>query len=139
MAFRRSTPEEKDARQLAKENQKAANEQARAEREFWASPAGQARAAFENGDRVLQLSFDVLNTRTYVIPLSRTGTIKRTSDPSEILNAVCQEGWKLVNGDFVFVQLGSESRDKFMRSGQDIAVHGTVLGYYLFERVEQRP
>jgi len=51
-----------------------------------------------------------------------------------ILNSVCREGWDLVNGSFVFHELGSESRDKFMASGQNVAVRGTIVGYYLFER-----
>ena len=59
---------------------------------------------------------------------------KATNDPGEILNAVCNEGWELVNGSFVFLELGSESRDKFMVSGQNVAV--TVIGYYLFKRCE---
>ena len=43
---------------------------------------------------------------------------------------------ELVTGSFVFLELGSESRDKFMASGQQIAVKGTILGYYLFGRCE---
>jgi hypothetical protein len=34
----------------------------------------------------------------------------------------------------VFVEEGSQSRDKFMSSGQNIAVKGTTVGYYLFRR-----
>ena len=45
-------------------------------------------------------------------------------------------GWELVNGDFVFVQEGQQSRDKFMSSGQNVAVKGKVLGNYLFKRCE---
>jgi hypothetical protein len=42
----------------------------------------------------------------------------------------------LVNGDFVFVMQGQQSRDKFMSSGQNVAVAGTVMGYYPFKRNE---
>jgi hypothetical protein len=49
---------------------------------------------------------------------------------------VCHEGWELVNGSFVFLELGSESRDKFLASGQQVAVKGTVEGYYLVKRCE---
>jgi hypothetical protein len=41
-----------------------------------------------------------------------------------------------VNGSFVFLELGSESRDKFLASGQQVAVKGSVLGYYLFKRCD---
>jgi hypothetical protein len=60
-----------------------------------------------------------------------------STDPAAILNSVCNEGWELVNGSFVFHELGSESRDKFLASGQDIAVKGTVIGYYVFRRCEE--
>jgi hypothetical protein len=41
-----------------------------------------------------------------------------------------------VNGSFVFVEQGQESRDKFMASGQNLAIKGTTVGYYLFKRCE---
>jgi hypothetical protein len=65
------------------------------------------------------------------------GSVKASSsDPSDILNAVCREGWELVNGSFLFVEQGQQSRDKFMSSGQNIAVKGDTIGYYLFRRSE---
>jgi hypothetical protein len=51
-------------------------------------------------------------------------------------NAVCSEGWELVNGSFVFVEQGQQSRDKFMSSGQNVATKGCTVGYYLFRRSE---
>jgi hypothetical protein len=54
--------------------------------------------------------------------------------PVETLNAVCDEGWELLNGSFVFVETGQQSRNRAMASGQQIAVAGTVVGYYLFKR-----
>jgi hypothetical protein len=33
---------------------------------------------------------------------------------------------------FVFVEQGQQSRDKFMSSGQNVAIKGSVVGYYLF-------
>jgi hypothetical protein len=41
-----------------------------------------------------------------------------------------------VNGSFVFAEQGQQSRDKFMSSGQNVAVKGVVVGYYLFKRSE---
>jgi len=63
-----------------------------------------------------------------------SATTKRTSDPSDVLNAVCREGGELVNGSFVFVEEGQQSRDKFMASGQNVAIKGTTVGYYLLKR-----
>jgi hypothetical protein len=51
-------------------------------------------------------------------------TTQRTSDPVRILNSVFREGWEVVRGSFVFVEMGSESRDKFASSGQNVAVKG---------------
>jgi hypothetical protein len=75
-----------------------------------------------------------VQTQTFVIPMSRAGTTTQSADPTVVLNAICAEGWELINGSFVFLETGSESRDKFMRSGQQVAVSGTILGYYLFRR-----
>jgi hypothetical protein len=54
------------------------------------------------------------------------------------MNSIAREGWRLVNGSFVFHETGSESRDKFLASGQHVAVRGAVVGYYLFARNEAR-
>jgi hypothetical protein len=146
--IKRTTSEEKEARRLAKETERAAREAEKAREveskakeklrsQFFASPAGQARIAFENGGQVFQYALDVYTTQTFHIPMvGAYSAPKSTSDPSEILNSVCNEGWELVNGSFVFLETGSESRDKFLASGQHIAVSGTILGYYLFKRCE---
>jgi hypothetical protein len=150
--FKRSTTEGKDAKQREKEARRqreahekaAAQEQAERRKEaedrekrrqaFLRSPAGQARTAFARGDQVFQVSIDVKNTEPIIIPMVGSATKSRTSDPTEILNSICNEGWALINGSFVFHELGSESRDKFLASGQNIAVKGTIVGYYLFTR-----
>lgn len=153
--LKRQSEEEKEAKRLDKELQKqvaadrkAAEAQSKAERQeqerlererqaFLASPAGRARTAFERGDRLFQFEIDVKNTEAVVIPMVSAITNTSSTDSVEILNSVCHEGWELVNGSFVFHELGSESRDKFMASGQNIAVKGTVIGYYLFKRCEE--
>jgi hypothetical protein len=137
----------KRARRSAEEKEAEAQRKALAKREetiekmrnaFFATPAGQARTAFERGDAVFQYSIDVHTTQSVVIPMVGAYTTpKVTSDPTEILNSVCHEGWELVNGSFVFLELGSESRDKFLASGQQVAVRGTIIGYYLFKRSEE--
>lgn len=129
---------EKQAEKAAQEAQAEAEKQARqAEKErqrFLASPVGQAHAAFERGDRVFQYSQSVSNQQAVVVAMVGASTTKTTSDPSQVLNAVCAEGWDLITGSFVFVEEGSQSRDKFMSSGQQVAVKGETVGYYLFRR-----
>ena len=132
----RKSPEEKAAKSAAKQEQKQQKAFEKAWRTFWDSPAGQARDAFEEGDQVFQFSIDVLNQEAIIVAMVGSRASAKHADPTSILNSVCDEGWELVNGDFVFVQEGHQSRDKFMSSGQNVAVKGTVLGYYLFKRNE---
>ncbi len=61
-------------------------------------------------------------------------TITRTTDPSDILSGVCAEGWELAAGSCVFVHEEEVSRDKFLSSGQNIAIKGRTVGYYVFRR-----
>jgi hypothetical protein len=145
--LKRQSEEEKEAKRREKQEREAAEARAKAERqeqeriererqEFLASPAGRARTAFERGDQLFQFEIDVKNTKAAVIPMITATTNTSTTDPVAILNSVCNEGWELVNGSFVFHELGSESRDKFLASGQNVAVKGTVIGYYLFRRCD---
>jgi len=128
----RKTPEQKAERATAKLQATAAREAA----EFAASPVGRARAAFAQGDDLFQYSMDVMSQQAIIVAMIGSATAKRSTDPSEILNGVCREGWELVNGSFTFVEEGQQSRDKFMASGQNVAIKGTTVGYYLFRRNE---
>lgn len=125
------------AKEKAAAEKEAARQREAAEREakaFARSPIGRARAAYERGDQVFQYSIDVMSQQAIIVAMVGSATAKQTSDPSEVLNAVSREGWELVNGSFVFVEEGQQSRDKFLSSGQNVAVKGTTFGYYLFKR-----
>ena len=128
--------EAKDAARAEAQRQKEAKERERLRQAFFESPAGQARTAFEEGDEVFQASFDVMSQEALIVAMVGSATKKRTSDPTAILNAICREGWELLNGSFVFVEEGQQSRDKFMASGQNVATKGRTFGYYLFKRCE---
>lgn len=130
----RKTPDEKAAAARRRAEEKAVAELEQERQAFLRSPAGQARTAFERGDQVFQYSWNVMSQQAIIVPMVGSSTAKRTSDPTDILNSVCHEGWELVNGSFVFVHEGSQSRDKFMSSGQNVAVRGMTVGYYLFRR-----
>ena len=75
-----------------------------------------------------------MNQKAVIVAMVGSTATHKTVDPTWVLNSVCHEGWELVTGSFVFVEMGQESRDKFMSSGQNIAVKGRVVGYYLFGR-----
>jgi hypothetical protein len=59
---------------------------------------------------------------------------KETTDPNDVLNEVAKIGWELANGSVTFIEQGQQSRDKFLSSGQNVAIKGTTVGYYLFKR-----
>ena len=99
-----------------------------------ASPAGKARKAYERGDSIFQTDFDLQQVKALVVPMLAATNAVKTIDPSAVLNSISSEGWRLVNAGFVFKELGQESRDKFMASGQQVATKGTVIGYYIFWR-----
>jgi len=139
--FTKKTPEEEAAEAERKERERQESEQRKkAERReaartaFFASPAGRARIGYDRGDHVFQYRIDVQNQQAIIVPMMGSTTSQKTSDPVDILNSVCREGWELVSGSFVFIEMGSESRDKFASSGQNIAVKGRTDGYYLFRR-----
>jgi hypothetical protein len=142
--IQRKTQEEKAARAAQKQADQEAKAREKLRRSFYKSPAGQARVAFESGAEVFQYETDVRTTKSVVQPIllgssanaKETLTSRLSRGPVDTLNAVAHEGWELVNGSFVFMQTGQESRDKFMASGQQVAVAGKVVGYYLFKRNE---
>ena len=143
MPLRKKSPEQQAAEAAAKaqaQQEKAARERAEeAEKEsqaFLASPVGRARIAFENGDHIFQYSLSVMNQKAIVVAMVGASAQQKTTDPVAVLNAVCREGWELVNGSFVFIEQGQESRDKFLSSGQNVAIKGQTVGYYLFRRCE---
>jgi len=128
--------QEREAKQRQREQAERAEQRERLRQAFFATPAGQARLAFEQGDHVFQYAIDVMTQQAIIVAMVGSTTSKTTTDPVAILNSVCNEGWELVNGSFVFVEEGQQSRDKFASSGQNIATKGTTVGYYLFRRCE---
>jgi hypothetical protein len=141
--LKKDTPDEVAAKEQLKREQAAAKEDEKrtkafekAWNEFWASPVGRARAAYRAGDQVFQYSIDVMNQQAIIVKMVGGKTSARTGDPTAILNAVCREGWEIVSADFPFVMTGQQSRDKFLSSGQNVAIAGTVLGYYVFKRCD---
>lgn len=114
-----------------------AQQEAQQREAFLATPAGRARTAFGRGDRLFQFALDVMNQQAIVVAMVGAKTSQTTADSTAVLNSVCREGWELVNASFVFVEQGQQSRDKFMSSGQNVAIRGTTVGYYLFRRCDE--
>jgi hypothetical protein len=51
------------------------------------------------------------------------------------LAAIEAVGWHLENVGYVFVVTSESSRDKFLATGQQVAVSGETVGIYLFRNV----
>jgi hypothetical protein len=128
--------EQRKRAEAERQTREAAEHREQVRQAFFATPGGQARLAFEQGDQVFQYSIDVMKQQAIIVAMIGSTTSKKTTDPVAILNSVCNEGWELVNGSFVFVEEGQQSRDKLGSSGQNIATKGSTVGYYLFRRCE---
>lgn len=127
---------EKEARDAQKAEERERKQQEAAEAAFLASPPGQARLAKETGQRFFQIVLEIekvdRGATDYLLHTMNT-KVKQTSDlVGAVLTGIEDEGWELVHAGYVFRETGGASRDKFLASGQQIAVLGNTLGIYLF-------
>jgi hypothetical protein len=148
MAFGKST-EEKAAAKAAADQQRAAQAAAQqalaqqkaaaqAEAAFRASPPGQATTAKEQQQGFFEIQLVVGSSQR---DSTIFGTNNTTVNKSRIvthagtLAAVEAVGWKLEHVGYVFMVTSESSRDKFLATGQQIAVSGQTIGIYLFRNV----
>lgn len=140
----------KSREERAKIRQARADEIAR--KKWERTPAGQASIAFANGNKIFRYMDCIEATEGVVVPMmgafaqNSAGVIPKdgknvggTISPAQSktdLEKIEAQGWSLFHGGYVFQELGSESRDKFLASGQNVAVSGRVLGIYIFRRNE---
>ncbi|MBP5865904.1 hypothetical protein QBA57_36865 [Streptomyces scabiei] len=110
----------------------------------------QARLAFERGDGWFETEIDQRSSGS-LNPYGNTGmdlgspavvgrikADRPEAPPSprgDLLSRIEDVGWKLHTAQYLYVQLGEESRDKWLSSGQRVAIKGKIVGMYLFERV----
>lgn len=134
MGFFNQSEEEKIKREEDKSRKAAAKEEA----EFNASPVGKARQAHKDGLKYYQAQFDleeVGRNALNILSHSMDTRIKATADPvGAVLTAIEKEGWQLVQAGFTYRQTHQDSRDKFLASGQQVAITGQTVGLYLFRR-----
>ncbi len=136
----RKTAEEKHAGKAAKEDSKRQKAFDKAWQQFWWSPAGQARQAFDAGDHVFQYSLDVMDQSAIIVAMIGSASRrKNVVDPTTVLNSVCREGWEIVNGDFVFVTQGHQSRDKFHGLGAEHGCQGDSDGLLPVQTQRREP
>lgn len=123
----------------------------------WAlTDQGRASIAFEQGARFFQMQRAVSETTGSTVAMVGTSSASKEVDRSarstgirsldemahnaqqlsltDTLAVVEEIGWKLNDVGYTFRQTRSESRDKFLASGQQIAISGEIIGIYLFRR-----
>jgi hypothetical protein len=125
---------QKEAEAAQREAERVARQKAREEAAFRASPVGQARTSHERGDLLFQVSFDLEDVKSVIVPMDNAYTRRKAHDVSDVLNSLVREGWDLMTTSTAFVHEGEESRDKFLASGQHTAIRGRLVGTYVFTR-----
>lgn len=103
-----------------------------AEKQENESPAEQARAAKAAGARLFQVSLPLSRTVGHTVAMIGAYASTKDTRHGSILDSVEAEGWKLEHAAYVYRVTGSVSRDKFLASGQQEAVHGEIVGIYIF-------
>lgn len=133
MSFFKPTLAEQTRKKLHQDekNRKAA------ESEFNDSPVGKARAAKEAGAKIFQIDMPLSQSKGYTMAMLGAYSYKsKTKDYSNLIQAIEEEGWRLEHVSYVFRWTGSESRDKFLASGQQESVSGEIIGIYIFRATE---
>jgi hypothetical protein len=137
-------PEQRDRATAARSAQLAARQAQIAERnaqrgrhQFLSGPVGQARTALERGDQLFQLVIDVEgHDKNSIVVAMVDDSPKTTRDPNEILNAVANEGWRLLSASFLARDELVERRDE-RGNHKASAAQRTTTGHYVFERASR--
>lgn len=148
----------KHRRQLEEAEKRRQEEEER--RKAWeATDHGRAQLAFDAGEGFFQVQRVISVTKAEVLVMMGASAISEDVDKSshsaagfmsELVNAsaniienlpitqtlaVIEEmGWQLVHVGYTYRETYSESRDKFLASGQQIATAGEIVAIYLFRR-----
>lgn len=136
MSFFNPTQEERQA----KLQRKKTEAELKARKEFAQTPAGRARKARRAGAKIFQVDVPISYTvgRT-VAMLGAYASSTNTLDQANTIETIEAEGWKLEHVGYIYRITGSVSRDRFMASGQQEAMHGEIVGIYLFRATAEQP
>jgi hypothetical protein len=85
---------------------------------FRRSPAGQARSAYEQGDRLFQVDFEVMKQSAEIVAMMGSYNTAHANDPTAVLNAIAAEGWDLITASFVFIVQGEQSETSSCRQAR---------------------
>jgi hypothetical protein len=106
-------------------------------RRWYYGPVGQAKVAHHRGDTVYQVPLVLGQQVGVVIAMVGTENRSTSTNVNDVLNAIAAEGWDLLTVSVVYVTTGEVSRDRFLASGQQVAISGMQVGYYVWRRREK--
>lgn len=102
---------------------------------YWASPIGQADRAKREGSTFFQVEIPHKDVSAWALPGTVWAGQRERPGAPDLLGKIEELGWHLEQASYVWVQTGEKSRDRFVASGQHVAVTGEVIGIYLFRTV----
>ena len=134
--------ERQQQQQQAAIKAQAAEEAARlkAHQNWLKTPVGQAASVWDQGQGFFEIQLQVGSShRDSTIWGNNNTTMGRGKSQTHAgtLAGIEAQGWRLQSTGYVFITTSESSRDKFLASGQQVAVSGHTLGIYLFRRVER--
>ncbi len=97
-------------------------------------PIRAARAAFEQGEPLFQLALPLSETTGVSVGMVGAFSTTSTTEHGSLLSGIESAGWSLEHAAYVYRVKGSVSRDKLLSSGQEEAMHGEIVGVYIFRR-----
>ncbi|MGK2881570.1 MAG: hypothetical protein ACSLE6_12515 [Mycobacterium sp.] len=101
------------------------------------SPVDRAAEAFARGDRFLQVELTYASVSAeagrWFYPVS-AGDVTLEAMSAQVLAVIEDSGWRLEHANWVFMETGQSSRNKFLTTGQHTVTNGEVVGMYLFRR-----
>lgn len=112
------------------DDKKAQRAAEKVEREFWQSPQGRARAAYQNGDGYFEFVGVAAQTDGSLMgPSAHMRKDKGQSARLDVLSQITDEGWRLVHMTTVWAG-GAQA----FQGGTFSTSKGQLINTYLFER-----
>ena len=153
----RAAAREEALREIQEERRRKEEEKRR--RAWEATDHGRAQVAYDAGEMFFQIQRVISVTKAEVVVMMGASAVSEEVDKSaqggagfmgsirdaaaasienlpisQTLAAVEGIGWRLAHVGYTYRETYSESRDKFLASGQQVATAGEVVAIYLFRR-----
>lgn len=127
--------EQKDEELRAKMARDLDHKEAKEQAKFAASPVGLAIASHANGDAFFQHIIEVSALTGMASALgSSANAVRPKGRTTDVLGQIGEQGWRLEQVGYVFIETESTSSNRVMPTGQGIVTRGNVTGIYLFRR-----